>query len=61
VFYPGRFSVAQRHALFCSASLPLSKPISATLPFSKAAALPFHEHPLFSAVRDLIDNILIAS
>ncbi|KAH3775663.1 hypothetical protein DPMN_177069 [Dreissena polymorpha] len=43
--------------LFCSATLPLSKPDRATLPFPKAAALPFHEHPLFSA---LIHNILIA-
>ncbi|KAH3848137.1 hypothetical protein DPMN_090487 [Dreissena polymorpha] len=36
---------------------PLSKPFSATLPFPKAAALPFHEHPLFS---NFIDIILIA-
>ncbi|KAH3848140.1 hypothetical protein DPMN_090490 [Dreissena polymorpha] len=36
---------------------PLSKPLSATLHFPKAAALPFHEHPLFS---NFIDIILIA-
>ena len=41
IFFPGRFSVANRHAPFCSAMLPLSKSLAPRCPFQRPPPCPF--------------------